>query len=97
MRMELNEANNRKTKLVVVHHVSNVLGSVLPIEDVTHCAHDVGAKVLIDACQSVPHMVVDVQNLNADFLVLPLTRCVGLRELDSFTARVTYYLPCLHF
>lgn len=33
------------------------------------CAHDVGAKVLVDACQSVPHMVVDVQNLNADFLV----------------------------
>lgn len=32
-------------------------------------AHDVGAKVLVDACQSVPHMVVDVQNLNADFLV----------------------------
>lgn len=32
-------------------------------------AHDVGAKVLVDACQSVPHMVVDVQKLNADFLV----------------------------
>ena len=32
-------------------------------------AHDVGAKVLVDACQSVPHMVVDVQSLNADFLV----------------------------
>lgn len=32
-------------------------------------AHDAGAKVLVDACQSVPHMVVDVQNLNADFLV----------------------------
>lgn len=45
------------------------VGSVLPIEDITCCAHDVGAKVLVDACQSVPHMVVDVQNLNADFLV----------------------------
>jgi cysteine desulfurase/selenocysteine lyase len=34
-----------------------------------HWAHDVGAKVLVDACQSVPHMVVDVQGLDADFLV----------------------------
>lgn len=45
------------------------VASVLPVEDVVTWAHDVGAKVLIDACQSVPHMVVDVQNLGADFLV----------------------------
>ncbi|XP_004308190.1 PREDICTED: cysteine desulfurase 2, chloroplastic-like [Fragaria vesca subsp. vesca] len=56
---KLKDMLSRKTKLVVVHHVSNVLGSVLPIEDITCCAHDVGAKVLVDACQSVPHMVVD--------------------------------------
>lgn len=45
------------------------VASILPIEDIVRWAHDVGAKVMVDACQSVPHMVVDVQNLNADFLV----------------------------
>lgn len=45
------------------------VASVLPIEDIVNWAHDVGAKVLVDACQSVPHMVVDVQGLDADFLV----------------------------
>lgn len=43
--------------------------SLLPIEEIISWAHDVGAKVLIDACQSVPHMVVDVKSLDADFLV----------------------------
>lgn len=45
------------------------LASSLPIEEIVVWAHDVGAKVLVDACQSVPHIVVDVQKLNADFLV----------------------------
>ena len=45
------------------------VASVLPVEDIVLWAHDVGAKVLVDACQSVPHMFVDVQSLNADFLV----------------------------
>lgn len=45
------------------------LASSLPIEEIVVWAHNVGAKVLVDACQSVPHMVVDVQKLNADFLV----------------------------
>lgn len=43
--------------------------SVLPIDEIADWAHGVGAKILVDACQSVPHMEVDVQNLNADFLV----------------------------
>jgi len=50
-------------------YVSFCLASSLPIEEIVVWAHDVGAKVLVDACQSVPHMVVDVQKLNADFLV----------------------------
>lgn len=45
------------------------LASILPIDEITTWAHDFGAKVLVDACQSVPHMVVDVQRLNVDFLV----------------------------
>ena len=50
-----------KTKLVALVHVSNVLGSVLPTAQVAEIAHKRGAKVLLDCCQSVPHMPVDVQ------------------------------------
>ncbi|XP_039012250.1 cysteine desulfurase 1, chloroplastic-like [Hibiscus syriacus] len=57
---ELKEMIIERTKLLVVQHVSNVLGSVLPIEDIVIWAHTVGANVLVDACQSVPHMVVGV-------------------------------------
>lgn len=71
------ETLSSKTKLVVVHHISNVLGSVLPVEDIASWAHKVGAKVLIDACQSVPHMAVDVQNLGADFLVASSHKMCG--------------------
>uniref|UniRef100_A0ACD5W7B1 Uncharacterized protein n=1 Tax=Avena sativa TaxID=4498 RepID=A0ACD5W7B1_AVESA len=68
---------SNKTKIVVVHHVSNVLGSMLPIEEIVACSNRVGAKVLVDACQSVPHMPVDVQKLGADFLVASSHKMCG--------------------
>ncbi|XP_022153071.1 cysteine desulfurase 1, chloroplastic [Momordica charantia] len=74
---DLKEMFTTKTKLVVTHHVSNVLASVLPIEDIVGWAHRFGAKVLVDACQSVPHMVVDVQALDADFLVASSHKMCG--------------------
>jgi cysteine desulfurase / selenocysteine lyase len=58
-----------KTKLVSVVHVSNTLGSVSPVKEITALAHAQGAKVLIDACQSAPHMPLDVQDLDCDWLV----------------------------
>ena len=58
-----------KTKLVSVVHVSNTLGVINPVAEITGLAHQYGAKVLIDACQSVPHMTVDVQQINCDWLV----------------------------
>ena len=58
-----------KTKLVAISHVSNVLGCINPVQEVIEAAHQQGAKVLIDACQSVPHMPVDVQALGCDWLV----------------------------
>lgn len=73
----LREMLSTKTKLVVVHHVSNMLASVLPIKEIVLWAHDVGAKVLVDACQSVPHMVVDVKDLDADFLVASSHKMCG--------------------
>ncbi|MEM6253585.1 MAG: SufS family cysteine desulfurase [Cyanobacteria bacterium P01_D01_bin.156] len=58
-----------RTRLVAINHVSNTLGCINPVEEVIQLAHDNGAKVLIDACQSIPHMVVDVQAIGCDWLV----------------------------
>lgn len=56
-----------KTKLVAFNHVSNALGIINPVKEMIALAHTFGAKVLIDGAQAVPHMKVDVQDLNADF------------------------------
>jgi SufS family cysteine desulfurase len=56
-----------RTRLVALAHVSNALGTVLPVETMIQVAHRHGARVLIDGAQSVPHMPVDVQALDADF------------------------------
>lgn len=58
-----------KTKLVSVVHVSNTLGCINPVKEICAIAHQYGAKVLIDACQSVPHMPIDVQDMDCDWLV----------------------------
>jgi len=58
-----------KTKIVAVTHISNALGTVNPIKKMIQMAHERGAKVLVDGAQSVPHMKVDVRDLDADFYV----------------------------
>lgn len=58
-----------RTRLVCAAHVSNVLGTVNPLREMARTAHDHGALFLADAAQSVPHMKVDVQELDCDFLV----------------------------
>ena len=57
------------TKIVGITHVSNVLGTINPIEKIIKKAHSVGSISIVDASQSVPHMKIDVQKLDADFLV----------------------------
>ncbi|MCT7952643.1 SufS family cysteine desulfurase [Ancylothrix sp. C2] len=58
-----------KTKLVSVVHVSNTLGCVNPVKEIVAEARKFGAKVLIDACQSVPHLAIDVKDIDCDWLV----------------------------
>ena len=58
-----------KTKIVGITHVSNVLGTINNVEKIIKYAHKKGAIVVVDASQSIPHMKIDVQKLNADFLV----------------------------
>lgn len=60
---------SEKTKLVSVAHVSNVLGTINPVKDMIAFAHSQGVLVLVDGAQSIPHMKVDVHDLDADFYV----------------------------
>jgi cysteine desulfurase/selenocysteine lyase len=57
-----------KTRIVAITHMSNVLGTITPVEQLIEAAHRVGAVVLLDAAQSVPHLPIDVQKLGCDFL-----------------------------
>ncbi len=58
-----------RTKLVSVVHVSNTLGCINPVKAIAAEAHAIGAKVLVDGCQSAPHMKIDVQDLDCDWFV----------------------------
>lgn len=63
------ELFTERTRLVCVAHVSNVLGTVNPVKEMIRTAHSHGVPVLVDGAQSIPHMPVDVQELDADFYV----------------------------
>ena len=60
---------NDRTKLISIAHVSNVLGTIQPVEEIIRLAHERGIPVCLDGAQSVPHMRVDVQALDCDFIV----------------------------
>lgn len=66
---EVKSKITEKTKIVSVTHVSNALGTINPVKEIAEYAHSKGAIVIIDGAQSIPHMKVDVRDLNADFLV----------------------------
>ena len=68
---------SEKTKFVAVNHVSNALGTINDIDAIIAKAHRVGAKVLIDGAQSIQHMKVDVQAMNADFFVFSAHKLYG--------------------
>jgi len=74
---ELGKYLSKKTKLVAVTHMSNVLGTINPVKKIAEMAHDVGSKILVDGAQSVPHLPVDVQDINCDFLVFSGHKMLG--------------------
>jgi len=68
---------SRTPKLVAFTHMSNVLGTINPALDIIRMAHEVGAITIVDAAQSVPHLAVDVQALDADFLAFSAHKMCG--------------------
>lgn len=66
---ELDELLNEKTRFVAFAHVSNTLGGINPVHELVEKIRKYDCRILLDSCQSVPHMQVDVQKLNVDFLV----------------------------
>lgn len=74
---ELEPLLSSKTRLISVAHVSNVLGIVNPIEEIIRVAHDRGILVCIDGAQSVPHVPIDVQRLDCDFIVFSAHKMYG--------------------
>lgn len=65
---KLKELLTNKTKIIAITHVSNVLGTINPVKEITEIAHSQDVPVLVDAAQSIQHMDIDVQDLDCDFL-----------------------------
>ena len=89
-RLDLSQINSmidEKTKVVALTHQSNVLGTINPLGGITKRAHEVGAVVVLDACQSVPHMKTDVKALNIDFLAFSGHKAVGPTGIGVFWGR----------
>lgn len=78
LRMEqYDDLVTKRTKIVTVAHVSNVLGTINDVKEIAKRAHEVGAVCVVDAAQSVPHMPVDVQGLDCDFLAFSGHKMLG--------------------
>jgi cysteine desulfurase/selenocysteine lyase len=84
---DLRRLLDRGPRLVAISHVSNALGTINPVAEITSMAHDAGALVLVDAAQSVPHMPVSVTELGADFVAFSGHKMLGPSGIGALWAR----------
>ena len=84
---EFEKLLNSRTKIVSVAHVSNALGTIVPIKEVTQIAHRYGAKVLIDGAQAISHIKVDVQDIDCDFYVFSGHKVFGPTGIGAIYGR----------
>lgn len=95
---QFGELLTEKTKLVAVVHISNVLGTVNPIEKIVEMSHAVGAKVLIDGAQSAPHIAIDVKEIDCDFFAFSAHKMMGPTGIGALygKAEILKSMPPYH-
>ena len=77
----------QKTKIIGITHLSNVTGAILPIKEITELAHSKGIPILVDGCQSAPHLKLDMQDLDCDFYAISCHKMYGPTGLGILYAK----------